>query len=94
MQNIFIISTLVVLIFAFFKFFEIKYIRKDEEFKGIKEYVRDAVVVMMSTIISTYIYFSNEKNINELFNVVTDNKQSNTIIGSEKVEVFTDNPNF
>jgi hypothetical protein len=94
MQNIFIISTLVVLLFAIFKFFEVKYVRKDEEFKGIKEYVRDAAAVMMATIISTYIYFTNEKNINELFNVVTDNKQPSTIIGSEKVEVFTDKPNF
>lgn len=94
MQNIFIISTLVVLLFAIFKFFEVKYVRKDEEFKGIKEYVRDAAAVMMATIISTYIYFTNEKNINELFNVVTDNKQPSNIIGSEKVEVFTDKPNF
>lgn len=94
MQNIFIISTLVVLVFILFKFFEIKYIHKDDEFKGIKEYVRDAGFVLMSTIVSTYIYFTNEKNINELFNVVTDNKNISTVIGSEKVEVFTDNPSF
>lgn len=93
MQNIFIISILVVFVYIFFKAIEVKYIIKDEEFKGIKEYVRDASAVMMSAIISTYLYFTNEKSITELFNVVTDEKQNN-IIGSEKVEVFTDNPNF
>ena len=93
MQNIFIISILVVFAYIFFKVIEVKYIIKDDEFKGIKEYVRDVSAVMMATIISTYIYFTNEKSIIELFNVVTDDKQNN-MIGSEKVEVFTDNPNF
>jgi hypothetical protein len=94
MQNIFIISTLVVLVFIILKAIEVKYIIKDEEFKGIKEYVRDAVAVIMSALISTYVYFTNERSITELFIVVTDDKQNNSIIGSEKVEVFTDNPNF
>jgi len=94
MQNIFIISTLVVLVFIILIAIEVKYIIKDEEFKGIKEYVRDAVAVIMSALISTYVYFTNERSITELFIVVTDDKQNNSIIGSEKVEVFTDNPNF
>jgi hypothetical protein len=94
MQNIFIISTLVVLVFIILKAIEVKYIIKDDEFKGIKEYVRDAVAVMMSALISTYVYFTNERSITELFIVVTDDKQNNSIIGSEKVEVFTDKPTF
>jgi hypothetical protein len=94
MKNIFIISILVVLFFSIIKFFEVKYVRKDEDFKGIKEYVQDAIIAMMSSIISTYLYYTNEKSINEMLNIVTDNKEPNTLIGTEKVEVFTDKPNF
>ena len=94
MKNIFIISILVVLFFSIIKFFEVKYVRKDEDFKGIKEYVQDAIIAMMSSIISTYLYYTNEKSINEMLNIVTDNKETNTLIGTEKVEVFTDKPNF
>lgn len=94
MKNIFIISILVAILFSIIKFVEVKYIRKDEVFKGIKEYIQDALIVLISSIISTYIYYTNEHNLNEMLNVVTDTKDTNTLIGTEKVEVFTDNPNF
>jgi len=91
MQNVFIISTCVVIFYAILKFIEVKYIQKEEEYnKGIKEYVRDGIIIYLSTILSAYFYFTFEKTILEFFNVVTDNK--NVIM--EKVEVFTDSPNF
>lgn len=91
MQNVFIISTCVVLFFAILKYIEVRYVQKEEEQgKGIKEYVRDGIIVYLSTIISAYFYFTFENSILAFFNVVTDNK--NVIM--EKVEVFTDSPNF
>jgi len=90
MQNVFIISTLVVFFFAIIKFIEIRFVQKDIEFKGIKEYVRDGIIVYLSTIVSSYVYFAFEKNISDFFNVVTSNKN----VLPEKAEVFTDSPNF
>lgn len=90
MQNVFIISTLVVFFFAIIKFIEIRFVQKDTEFKGIKEYVRDGIIVYLSTIVSSYVYFAFEKNISDFFNVVTSNQNSIPV----KAEVFTDSPNF
>jgi len=90
MQNIFIISFLAVGFYVLAKFVEIKFIKKGVPFRGIKEHVQETIVIFISTLIGSSFYFIFEKNIHEFFNVVTDNKN----IVLDKVEIFTDTPNF
>lgn len=62
----------------------------DKELKPLKIIMRDAIIVMSCSIISTYIYFNIDKNITEFFNVITNTK----IIDSTAPQVFTDQPGF
>ena len=65
-----------------------KYIEKN--LKPLKVLVRDAIIVMICSIISTYIYFNIDKNIVEFFNIITNNR----IIEPSITPVFTDHPGF
>ena len=65
-----------------------KFIEKD--LKPLKILVRDAIIVMICSIVSTYIYFNVDRNIMEFFNVIT----NNTVVESSSTQVFTDTPGF
>ena len=70
------------------KFLEAKYL--DKEWKPLKFFVRDAIVVLISTALGSFIFFQNNNSISELFNVVTENKTLNTA----NTQIFTDAPGF
>ena len=88
MEKILIISFLITLIFCVMKFLEAKYL--DKEWKPLKYFVRDAIIVLVSTAAGSFIFFQNDNSISELFNVVTDNK----ILNTANTQIFTDIPDF
>jgi hypothetical protein len=65
-----------------------KFIEKD--LKPLKTVIRDAIIVMICSIVSTYLYFNVDKSIMEFFNVITNNK----IVEPSATQVFTDTPGF
>lgn len=89
MQKVIILSFLITFIYSIIKFIEAKYI--ENEFKPLKLVVRDAMVVLLSSMSCLFIFYYFENNIFDFFNMITDNK--NKII-SEKVDVFVDDPGF
>ena len=90
MEKVLIFAISITVIFCIFKFIEMKYIEK--EIKSLKYFVRDAIMVFSSSIICVYILLQYDKNITDLFAVVTDTKiftpDSNT------TTVFTGEPGF
>lgn len=88
MEKVFIISIIITSIYCLIKFLEMKFIEKD--MKPIKIVVRDAIIVMFCSIVSTYIYFNIDKNVVNFFNVIT----NNTVVEPSVTQVFTDQPGF
>ena len=88
MEKVFIISIAVTLLFCIVKFVEMKFI--DKELKPLKVVVRDAIIVMMSSIVVTTVVFNMNSSITDFFNVVTENKT----INPASTEIFTDTPGF
>ena len=88
MENIFIVSFLVTVFFTAFKLFESKYLEKDE--KPLKVIVRDAIIVLVSSISATFIYFNCEGYISDFFNAVTETK----VLNANATQIFTDAPGF
>jgi RsiW-degrading membrane proteinase PrsW (M82 family) len=88
MENIFIIAFLVTLFFTAFKFFESKYLEKEE--KPLKVIVRDAIIVFVCSVASGVIYFNCEEYIRDFFNAVTETK----VLNANNTQIFTDAPGF
>ena len=70
------------------KFLEMKFVEK--EFKPVKTVVRDAIIIMFCSIVSTYLYFNIDTNVVNFFNVLT----NNTVVEPSITQVFTDQPGF
>jgi hypothetical protein len=88
MEKEFILAALVTFLFSLLKFIEMKYI--DKEMKPMKLFIRDAIIVFISTLLCCYVFFSYDSYITDFFNVVTDSK----IINPANTQVFTDVPGF
>lgn len=88
MEKVFIISFLITFVFCVVKFLEAKYL--DKEWKPLKFFVRDAIIVFSSSIVASFIFFHNDGAISELFEVVTEK----TVINSANTQIFTDVPGF
>jgi hypothetical protein len=88
MEKVFIISFLITFVFCVVKFLEAKYL--DKEWKPLKFFVRDAIIVFSSSVIAAFIFFHNDGTISELFDVVTEK----TVINSANTQIFTDVPEF
>jgi hypothetical protein len=88
MEKEFILAALVTFLFSLLKFIEMKYI--DKEMKPMKLFIRDAIIVFISTLLCCYVFFSYDTYITDFFNVVTDSK----IINPANTQVFTDVPGF
>ena len=65
-----------------------KYI--DREIKPLKYFVRDAIMVFSSSILCLYLLLQYDKNITDLFAVVTDSK----VFSTDTTSVFTGEPGF
>lgn len=88
MENVIIISLAITLFYVFVKVIEMKFV--DKEWKPVKQIVKDSLIVFACSIAATSSYYFLEPNINEFFNVVTDNK----LVTSANTQIFTDEPNF
>lgn len=88
MEKIVIVSLLVTFFYCVFKFVEMKYLDKQD--KPLKHIVRDAIVVLICSIFSTFIFFNLENYISDFFNAVTETK----VLNSNNTQIFTDTPGF
>ena len=80
MENIFVISAIISVIFLIAKFIEMRYI--DKESKPLKVLIRDALVVYFSVIVGYFI-------IEQLKSTIQTGGNN-----SKSTPVFTDNPDF
>jgi len=88
MQQVAIVSFLITLFFCIFKFVETKYLEKEDV--PLKKLVRDAIVVLICSILATTIFFNLEGHINDFFNIITDTK----VLNANTTQIFTDTPGF
>lgn len=86
----FIVAFFITLLFALVKFGEYKFLQKEQEKTPLKDIVRDLLIVLVSSLAGSYIYFNFQDSINEFFNVVTDSK----VLNNAATQVFTDKPTF
>ena len=94
-QNILIIPVITTLLFCVSKIAEMKFIDKD--MKPLKILFRDVLIVFISSLSATYIYFHFSEYIQEFINIITDSKVIAGGSGKNVVsatEIFTDTPNF
>jgi hypothetical protein len=88
MEEVFIITTIITVSFCLSKFIEHKYF--SEDVKPLKDVVRDCLLVLMSSVTGSYVYFYFQTSICDFFNVVTETK----VLNNATTQVFTDNPTF
>jgi hypothetical protein len=67
-----------------------KFIDKNKEMKPLKFFVRDAVMVFVSSLFASFSYFYMNNTINDFMNTVTETK----VLSVGTTEVFTDVPGF
>jgi hypothetical protein len=91
MNNVFVIPIITTALYCISKFIEMKYI--DKELKPLKFVIRDAIVVFISSLSSTYLFFHLNVSLDDFMSIVTESKNVgiNTI---KTAEIFTDTPNF
>jgi len=88
MEQMFVISFLVTAIFCVMKFLEAKFLEK--EMKPLKYFVRDILMVFISSIIGAVIFFNLQGSLMDMMGVITDNKSLNLAT----TQIFTDAPGF
>lgn len=88
MEKIIFFSLVVTVIFVIFKMIEMKYIEK--EWVPIKNFIRDSIMVFVSSFLGGTILLKSGNSVTQLFNVITDTK----VVPTANASVFTDNPNF
>jgi hypothetical protein len=88
MEKVFVISLIIVFLYALAKFLEMKYLEK--EWKPLKHLVRDSIIVFASASLGTFIYFHMDGSVTDFLNIVTENKALNVAAP----QVFTDEPGF
>jgi hypothetical protein len=88
MEKVFILSIIVTCIFVIIKVLEMKYV--DKEWKPLKLIIRDSVIILVSSIVGSFLYFNMDGSLTDFLNVVTDNKSFNM----SATQIFTDAPGF
>ena len=88
MDDMFIVAIFITVAFCLAKFIEVKYFH--DEMKPLKDVVRDCVLVLMSSLGGSFLYFNFQTYIQDFFNVVTETK----VLNNATTEVFTDTPSF
>jgi hypothetical protein len=87
MDQVFILGFMITLAYCISKFIEVKYLG---DVRPLKEVVRDALIVLVSSLTGAFIYFNYQTSISDFLNVVTETKVLNTAT----TQVFTGNPEF
>jgi multisubunit Na+/H+ antiporter MnhB subunit len=90
MENMLIVAIITTLLFCAFKFIEMRFIDKQKEMKPLKFFVRDLVLVFVSSLAAGFFFFNSNKQISEFVNTITDTK----VIPEGAAQVFTDAPGF
>ena len=90
MENVLTISIIATVLFCFVKFAEMKFLNKEPEMKPLKFFVRDALIVFISTVVGAFVYFNMSGTIHDFMNTVTETK----VLSTGATEVFTDAPGF
>lgn len=90
MENMLIVAIITTLLFCAFKFIEMRFIDKQKEIKPLKFFVRDLVLVFVSSLAAGFFFFNSNKQISEFVNTITDTK----VIPEGAAQVFTDAPGF
>ena len=90
MENMLIVAIITTLLFCAFKFIEMRFIDKQKEMKPLKFFVRDLVLVFISSLAAGFFFFNSNKQISEFVNTITDTK----VIPEGAAQVFTDAPGF
>lgn len=85
-----IIAIITTLLFCAMKFIEIRFVEKQKDMKPLKYFVRDLVLVFVSSMAAGFFFFSSNKQISEFVNTITDAK----VIPEGAAPVFTDAPGF
>ena len=80
MNNIFVVSAVISIIFLIVKFIEMRFVEKDS--KPLKILIRDALLVYFSVVSGYFILNQIEPALND------------SSIGSSVTPIFTDNPGF
>ena len=88
MEKIILISMLITVLYCIAKLLEMKFIEK--EFKPVKQIVRDAIIVMFSSVVVQFVFSNIGNNVSDFFNVITNSKSIEPIAPV----VFTDSPGF
>jgi hypothetical protein len=90
MDNVFFIAIITTVCFCFIKFIEMRVIDKETEMKPLKYFVRDSLIVFISSAIGGFAYFHMNSSIQDLMNTITETK----VLTPHATEVFTDTPGF
>jgi hypothetical protein len=90
MENAIFIAFSVSLLFCLFKIVEMKFLSKTKEAKPLKFFVRDAILVFISSLLSSIVFFSLNGGVSDFVNTLTETK----VISTGAPEVFTDAPGF
>ena len=90
MENMLIVAIITTLLFCAFKFVEMRFIDKQKEMKPLKFFVRDLVLVFVSSLAAGFFFFNSNKQISEFVNTITDTK----VMPEGAAQVFTDAPGF
>ena len=90
MENMLIVAIITTLLFCAFKFVEMRFIDKQKEMKPLKFFVRDLVLVFISSLAAGFFFFNSNKQISEFVNTITDTK----VMPEGAAQVFTDAPGF
>lgn len=90
MDNMLIVAVVTTLLFCALKFVEIRFLDKQKEMKPLKFFVRDMVLVFVSSLAAGFIFFNANGRISEFVNTITDAK----VIPAGPTQVFTDAPGF
>mgnify|MGYP001153016774 CR=1 FL=1 len=82
------LALLITFLFCSMKIIDMKYVSK--EWKPLKTVIRDAVVVLLASISSLFVFNVSNGTMTDFFNIVTDNK----VLNPAATEVFTGDPGF
>lgn len=88
MEKLFILALLITFLFCSIKIIEMKYISK--EWKPLKLVIRDAVIVLISSVAAIFAFNVSNGTMTDFFNIVTDN----VVLNPSATEVFTGDPGF
>jgi hypothetical protein len=88
MEKLFILALLIAGLYCSIKIIEMKYVTK--EWKPLKTVIRDAVVVLISSVAAIFAFNVSNGSITDFFNIVTDN----AVLNPSATEVFTGDPGF